>query len=201
MQGTFPVLFAFFAGMGHAFEPDHLLAVGNLVSRRDTLAAALRDGIYWGIGHTLMLVVVGMVIWLGRVTFLTSGYFEALIGAVLIVLGLSRLLEQRRPAKIRPGANPATWAFAVGLLHGLAGSGALVLLVMSSLRSAWLGALYFLVFGIGSILGMAGVAGLCGVPFTKRMRISRVLKTATITLSSLACILYGSWMIVGNVRW
>ena len=92
-------------------------------------------------------------------------------------------------------------AYAVGLLHGLAGSGALVLLVMSEIRSLWLSVLYFMVFGIGSILGMFIVAGLCSVPFTKRMKISRTLKTATITLSSLVCILYGGWMIYGNVPW
>ena len=200
MQGLLPILFAAVAGMGHAFEPDHLLAVGNLISRRDTLVEALRDGVYWGLGHTTTLVAVGAIILLGRVTFLTSGYFEAAVGLMLIVMGVSRLLDQRRPpAKVRPGAKPSRAAYAVGLLHGLAGSGALVLLVMSEIRSPWLSVLYFVVFGVGSILGMFIVAGLCGVPFTQRMRISRTLKTATITLSSLLCIGYGGWMVYGNV--
>ena len=186
--------------MGHAFEPDHLLAVGNLVSRRDTLAEALRDGVYWGLGHTTTLVAVGSLILLGRVTFLTSGYFEAAVGLMLVVMGFSRLLEQRRPpARVRPGATPSRAAYAVGLLHGLAGSGALVLLVMSEIRSPWLSVLYFAVFGVGSILGMFIVAGLCSVPFTKRMRISRALKFSAVTLSSLLCIGYGGWMIYGNV--
>jgi hypothetical protein len=202
MQGLLPILFASVAGMGHAFEPDHLLAVANLISRRDTLAAALRDGIYWGLGHTTTLVLVGAVILLGRVTFLTSPWFEVAVGILLMGMGISRLLEQRRPpAKVRPGAAPSRAAFAVGLLHGLAGSGALVLLVMSEIRSVWVSVGYFAVFGAGSILGMFIVAGLCSVPFTKRMKISRMLKTATITLSSLVCILYGGWMIYGNVRW
>ena len=200
MQGLLPILFAAVAGMGHAFEPDHLLAVGNLISRRDTLAEALRDGVYWGLGHTTTLIAVGAIILLGRVTFLTFGYFEAAVGLMLIIMGVSRLLDQRRPpAKVRPGAKPSRAAYAVGLLHGLAGSGALVLLVMSEIRSPWLSVLYFAVFGIGSILGMFIVAGLCSVPFTKRMRISRTLKTATITLSSLLCIGYGGWMVYGNV--
>jgi hypothetical protein len=202
MQGLLPILFASVAGMGHAFEPDHLLAVANLISRRDTLAAALRDGIYWGLGHTTTLVLVGAVILLGRVTFLTSPWFEVAVGVLLVGMGVSRLLEQRRPpAKVRPGAAPSRAAFAVGLLHGLAGSGALVLLVMSEIRSVWVSVGYFAVFGAGSILGMFIVAGLCSVSFTKRMKISRMLKTATITLSSLVCILYGGWMIYGNVRW
>ena len=70
--------------MGHAFEPDYLLAVDNLISRRDTLAEALRDGVYWGLGHTIKLVAVGSL--------------------MLVVMGFSRLLEQRRPsARVRPG--------------------------------------------------------------------------------------------------
>jgi hypothetical protein len=186
--------------MGHAFEPDHLLVMGNLISRRDTLAEALRDGIYWGLGHTTTLVVVGSIILLGRVTVFTSGYFEAAVGLMLIVMGISRLLDQRREAaKVRPGVAPSRAAYAVGLLHGLAGSGALVLLVMSEIRDPWLSVLYFAVFGIGSILGMFIVAGLCSVPFTKRMRISRLLKVSTVTLSSLLCIGYGGWMIYGNI--
>ena len=200
MESLLPILFAFIAGTGHAFEPDHLLAVGNLISRRDTLAEALRDGIYWGLGHTTTLVVVGSIILLGRVTFLTSGYFEAAVGLMLIVMGISRLLDQRREAaKVRPGVAPSRAAYAVGLLHGLAGSGALVLLVMSEIRDPWLSVGYFAVFGIGSILGMFIVAGLCSVPFTKRMKINRVLKLSTVTLSSLLCIGYGGWMIYGNI--
>ena len=186
--------------MGHAFEPDHLLAVGSLVSRRETLAEALRDGLYWGLGHTTTLVVVGSIILLGRVTFLTSPWFEVAVGVLLVGMGLSRLLEQRRPpAKVRPGATPSRAAFAVGLLHGLAGSGALVLLVASEIRSPWRSVGYFAVFGVGSILGMFVVAGLCSMPFTQRMRVSRVLKGAAITLSSVVCILYGGWMIYGNM--
>ncbi len=187
--------------MGHAFEPDHLLAVGNLVSRRDTLAEALRDGVYWGLGHTTTLVLVGAVILLGRVTFLTSPWFDVAVGVLLVGMGISRLLEQRRPpAKVRPGAAPSRAAYAVGLLHGLAGSGALVLLVVSEIRSVWVSVGYFAVFGVGSIMGMFVVAGLCSVPFTKRMRISRVVNFSAVTLSSLLCIGYGGWMIYGNVR-
>ena len=200
MTGLLPILFAAVAGMGHAFEPDHLLAVGNLISRRDTLAEALRDGVYWGLGHTTTLVVMGSIILLGRVTFLTSPWFEVAVGVLLVGMGLSRLLEQRRPpAKVRPGSTPSGAAFAVGLLHGLAGSGALVLLVASEIRSPWRSVGYFAVFGVGSILGMFVVAGLCSMPFTQRMRVSRVLKGAAITLSSVVCILYGGWMIYGNL--
>ncbi|QIL78270.1 MULTISPECIES: urease accessory protein [Hymenobacter] len=199
MEGLLPLIFASVAGMGHAFEPDHILAVGNLISRRDTLAEALREGILWGLGHTTTLVVVGAIILLGRLTILTGGYFEATVGLLLVLMGLSRLREQRKPAPRPPTAAAPGWAFAVGLLHGLAGSGALVLLVMSELRDVSLSLLYFLLFGGGSLVGMCLVAGLCHVPFTRRMRLSRRLQAGTVTLSSLLCVGYGSWMMYVNL--
>jgi len=49
-------------------------------------------------------------------------------------------------------------ALLVGLVHGMAGSAALILLTLQTLHDPWLGMLYMLVFGIGSILGMAAVS-------------------------------------------
>ncbi|WP_227788306.1 urease accessory protein [Hymenobacter sp. BT770] len=201
MESLLPIFFAFIAGTGHAFEPDHLLAVGNLISRRDTLGLALRDGVYWGLGHTTMLVVVGSVILLSRATFLQSSYFEAVVGLMLVAMGISRLLGWKRPISLKPTRYPHRLAYTVGLLHGLAGSGALVLLVMSEIRKPTLGILYLFIFGVGSILGMFIVAGLCSIPFTKRMRINRSLQFSAITLSSVICILYGGRMIYENVKW
>ncbi|MCB2407292.1 urease accessory protein [Hymenobacter lucidus] len=199
MEALVPIMFASVAGMGHAFEPDHLLAVGNMVSRRDSTVLALRDGIYWGLGHTTMLVLVGSVIILSRATFLTSGYFEAAVGVLLVTMGLSRLLNWNKPVEVRPTRYQHRLAYTVGLLHGLAGSGALVLLVMSEIRRPLPGILYILVFGVGSILGMFVVAGLCSIPFTRRMKINKTLKFSSIFLSSALCIGYGVWMVVQNV--
>lgn len=53
----------------------------------------------------------------------------------------------------------------VGLVHGLAGSAALTLLVLSTLGSVPLGLLYIVVFGVGSILGMLLVTTAIAAPF------------------------------------
>jgi ABC-type nickel/cobalt efflux system permease component RcnA len=58
----------------------------------------------------------------------------------------------------------------VGMMHGLAGSGALTLLVLTQIESVWLGLLYIAVFGIGSIVGMLLMSGLIGVPFALSSR-------------------------------
>ncbi len=55
-------------------------------------------------------------------------------------------------------------ALLVGLVHGMAGSAALILLTLQTLHDPWLGMLYMLVFGIGSILGMAAVSAVIAWP-------------------------------------
>jgi hypothetical protein len=61
----------------------------------------------------------------------------------------------------RLGIKPAI----VGAVHGLAGSAALTLLVLSQISSLMLGLLYLFVFGLGSIVGMLLMSGLMGLPF------------------------------------
>lgn len=53
----------------------------------------------------------------------------------------------------------------VGMMHGLAGSGALTLLVLTQIRSSLVGFLYIATFGAGSIVGMLLMSALIGLPF------------------------------------
>jgi sulfite exporter TauE/SafE len=57
-------------------------------------------------------------------------------------------------------------ALVVGMVHGLAGSAALMLMVLPTIESRPLGLLYIIVFGIGSIGGMMLMSFLVGLPFT-----------------------------------
>ncbi|RDV16797.1 urease accessory protein [Pontibacter diazotrophicus] len=199
MEALLPILFAALVGMGHAFEADHLIAVGNIITKRDSLVLAVKDGVYWGLGHTTTLVIVGSVILLSRATFLSSGYFEAFVGLMLIIMGISRLANRRNFAGSGVARYQHSVAYTVGLLHGLAGSGALVLLVMSEISDIVLGITYLLVFGVGSIVGMFIAAGLFSIPFTQRMKINRTFRSGIVIVSSLICIFYGSWMMYQNL--
>jgi ABC-type nickel/cobalt efflux system permease component RcnA len=58
----------------------------------------------------------------------------------------------------------------IGAVHGLAGSGALTLLVLSQIQSAWVGFFYLAIFGLGSIVGMILMSGLVGLPFALSAR-------------------------------
>jgi high-affinity nickel permease len=62
----------------------------------------------------------------------------------------------------------------IGMVHGLAGSGALLLIVLSTINSIPLGLAYIAIFGAGSIAGMAGISTLMGIPFVKLSNSTRI---------------------------
>ena len=198
MQPLIPILFAAVVGMGHAFEPDHLLAVSTLVTRHDRLGPALRDGLFWGLGHTTMLVLFGSVIIFSRATWLHSGYFEAAVGVMLIGLGVSRLLDRNSYQSFQKPKQSGV-AYTIGLVHGLAGSGALVLAVLAAISQPMWAVAYVLLFGLGSVLGMLAAVGLMHLPFTQRMRLGRRLRAVAVALSSALSVGYGGWLVWTNV--
>ena len=56
-------------------------------------------------------------------------------------------------------------ALLIGMIHGLAGSAALMLLVIPTIESKTVGLLYIIIFGVGSIGGMILMSFLVGLPF------------------------------------
>ncbi|MEO7523218.1 MAG: hypothetical protein ABIT58_03950 [Ferruginibacter sp.] len=64
---TFPLLLTIYAGFAHAFEAHHLLAVSNIVSRRNNIKLSLKDGVFWGIGHAATILLIGILLILFKV--------------------------------------------------------------------------------------------------------------------------------------
>ncbi len=188
-------------GLKHATEVDHVVAVSTIVSQeRSFLRAALVGGV-WGVGHTISLVAVGVVVLALRITIpeQVSGWLEFCVALMIIGLGVAafaRALRGRNSsvhvhkhrhdrlahahvhfheeeteheaaaglhthAVRRVGLKPLL----VGAMHGLAGSAALTLLVLTQIDSVPLGVLYLAVFGVGSIAGMLLMSGLIALPF------------------------------------
>jgi ABC-type nickel/cobalt efflux system permease component RcnA len=81
----------------------------------------------------------------------------------------------------------------VGMMHGLAGSGALTLLVLTQISSAWVGLLYVLTFGFGSIVGMLLMSGLIGLPFALTSRKLTHAHQGLQTLAAILSICFGIW--------
>ena len=197
---TLPALFfAIIVGFNHAFEADHVLAVGNLANKRNSFSSAMKDGLFWGLGHTFMILVVGCVIILAKLTLnITSfEYLEIIVGITLIALGIYRLLKvnQHHDHKTDVTGSGGRLAFLIGSIHGLAGSGAVVLIAMSEINSSSLSMFYMLLFGIGSILGMMLVAALFKIPLTAKLGIGPKIQQGFLWLSAILCIAYGVYMI------
>jgi ABC-type nickel/cobalt efflux system permease component RcnA len=81
----------------------------------------------------------------------------------------------------------------VGTMHGLAGSAALTLLVLTQIQSAVLGLLYLDIFGLGSIVGMLLMSGIIGLPFALTSRRLSGLHYNLQTLAAGLSIVFGLW--------
>src|SRR6266550_185938 len=81
----------------------------------------------------------------------------------------------------------------VGGMHGLAGSAALTLLVLTQTQSVLLGLLYLVVFGLGSIIGMLLMSGLIGLPFALSSRRLSRFNYGLQTLAGSLSIVFGMW--------
>jgi ABC-type nickel/cobalt efflux system permease component RcnA len=81
----------------------------------------------------------------------------------------------------------------IGMMHGLAGSGALTLLVLTQISSSWIGFLYVAMFGLGSIAGMLVMSGLIGLPFAFSSKKLTHLHQRLQTLAAVFSICFGIW--------
>lgn len=197
----FKIFLTIYSGLEHAFEADHLLAVNTLVSHRKNLKQSLKDGVFWGIGHTATIFFVGILMIgfkfnIGEDVFKN---FEAGVGIMLIFLGIYRVFKLYFPKEHTHTHNTSKAAFGVGLIHGLAGSGALVVLVISQMKTPFEGLMFILIFGLGSILGMFLAAYLFSIPYTKTLLKSPKLQTGLVIISSLLCIIYGGKVVYENL--
>ena len=139
-------------GMRHATDSDHIVAVTAIATRERSVWKAAWLGALWGIGHTLTLLLVGGAIIAFKLSFTPrlGLSMEFTVAVMLIVLGLLNLFE------IGPQRNSVNVArpFAVGVVHGLAGSAAAALLIVPLIADPRWAALYLVIFGFGTVVGM-----------------------------------------------
>lgn len=106
-MNAFPLLLTIYAGFAHAFEADHLLAVSNIISRRNSIRLSLKDGIYWGLGHTSTILIIGIWVLLFRVK-MSEQYFHYLEGVVGIMLIGVRSLPAEKVVAFKKNLNTHT---------------------------------------------------------------------------------------------
>jgi hypothetical protein len=203
-------------GMRHACEPDHLAAVSTLIDTGPGRGkATMAVGAFWGVGHALALLAVGGVLAFlrARLPVSLSHGFELLVALMLVGLGTRSLLRERRPWREPPigvagpdrrdgrvpmrDINAARWTLAgrpllVGLVHGLAGSGALAALVMANLPSLAARVGYIALFSLGSIVGMSALTTFAAWQLTRFARSLRLARGLAIVTGSVSLGL-GAW--------
>ena len=181
-------------GIQHALDPDHLIAVSTIVSEHKNFKWASLIGAFWGLGHTTTLFIVGLLVIGLRVSIpprLGEG-LEFLVALMLVILGINVLRKAFGAERVHlhtHSHSPETHThfhvhdnphqdhahshpfkamrrpFIVGMVHGLAGSAALMLLVLSTIESPLGGLAYIVIFGLGSVGGMLLLSGIISLPF------------------------------------
>ncbi|TAF63535.1 MAG: urease accessory protein [Cytophagales bacterium] len=204
METLVPLSLAALVGFQHAFEADHLVAVSSLVAKRKNPYLAVKDGIYWGLGHTSTILLIGIIVLIGKFMLSEQLFMklEAIVGLMLIVLGITRIYKmnnQRNHTHLHSHTHTHSLAYGVGAIHGLAGSGALILVVMTEAKDTFFSLLYLCIFGMGSIVGMLIAAGLFSLPFSKKLGTYQWLGALFSLLSSIVCILLGFFILYENI--
>lgn len=184
----------FTIGLMHAFDPDHVVAMSTMVSREGSIRRSSILGAMWGLGHTTSLALVGLAVLALQLTIppsLSKG-LELVVALMIVMLGGHLIWQSAKEfglhghthshdgpahahAHLHRHQNPKdhhhhvprshTKTFAIGIIHGLAGSAALTLAVMATMTSTVQGLLYIVIFGLGSIGGMLLMSAVMSMPF------------------------------------
>lgn len=212
----------FVLGLRHALDADHLAAVSTVLAERPSVRASGLVGLWWGVGHTLTLMLVGAVV-------LVSGIHipepfallaESGVGLLLVVLGGTLAMKlfrerwhlhshmhdgephvhlhshRRREDHVHPHwARQSLRPLLIGMAHGVAGSAALMLVILSNTSGIGQGLLYIAVFGIGSIGGMLAIGLTLSVPVIYSRGIGQRAFFAVQGAASLGSVGLGLWML------
>lgn len=212
-------LTGFFLGLRHALDTDHLTAVSTIVSETKNLKKSSLIGLFWGAGHTTTLFLVGMIILIFNVTIplSVSLFFELIVGVMLIALGLHAIRKifknkihihshknknkehfHLHSHKFSSGHSHSHKPFIIGAIHGLAGSAAIMLLVLTLSNSIIEGLIYILIFGLGSIIGMFLISGIISIPFLVAKKTLKIKNGLTLITGSFS-IFFGGIIIFQQI--
>jgi len=211
-------------GMRHSTDADHVVAISTIVSRQGGIRNAALIGCVWGLGHTLTIFTVGALIILFGVEIpprigLSMEFCVAVMLVLLGVLNLTGVLGRitsrltrdstdgasKDVAGLRglpfaqPFNNLGKFQFfrplAIGLVHGLAGSAAVALLVLSTIHDPVLATGYLLVFGAGTMAGMMLMTTAISVPLAAAGNRSAALSRYFGVASGVVSLCFGSFLV------
>ena len=212
------LLLAFSLGLLHALDADHIMAVSGLSAKKPSFKACLRFCAHWASGHGLALLVISSGVYLLGLAIpeQLSSVAESLVGLVLIMIGLWTLWQiYRQDLHLsfhhhEPDINHVHWhqsnhkkvqdhsALLVGVLHGIAGSAPLLVLIpLSKMGSATMAMGYVALFGLGVIIAMIIFGGLMAQGYKQLEKVGAKFVIAARAIVSLSAIGLGSHLIYG----
>ena len=209
---------AFVLGLRHASDPDHLVAVTSLVAADDgDVRAATRLGAWWGAGHAVTLLAVGLPLialkselpaWLERAAETGVGLVILALAARVIVKWLRgdyragphahhghdhRHLRHGHGSGHQHGQlRTPRQAAAIGMLHGLAGTGAVVVLLIAALPGRLEAAAALAVFAPMSIVSMAACTSAFAWVLTRPV-VAPLYRTVLVPALGAFGLLFGLW--------
>ena len=158
------------------------------------LRAAVRLGAWWGVGHATILLAVGLPLiaiqeelpeWLQRGA-------ETAVGLIIIALAVRVLVTWRRPPRAQPPLRSPQQAVGIGVLHGLAGTGAVVLLLIAALPTRAEAAAALALFAPMSVISMALCT--CGFAWVlKRPAVEPLYRAVLLPAFGLLALVFGLW--------
>lgn len=209
--------FGFLLGMRHATDADHVIAVTTILNRSKRFLDTTLIGALWGLGHTITVVIVGVLIIVFNVVIpppvgLAMEFAVALmligLGILNLTGGLRSVTERLTPPAPMHAHDHAHGAAShghlhghgenrglvatfgryqlirpvvVGLVHGLAGSAAVALLVLATIQDTGTAVAYLVIFCVGVAAGMAVLTTIIGLPFMlSRARSAQINRWLTI---------------------
>jgi hypothetical protein len=179
-------------GIGHSFEPDHVAAITTLVDKAPSKSYPTAIGALWGIGHSVTITVISLLLVLAgiRLPEQITALFGLLAGVVLVYLGMRMFIYVSRnidlPHGVDDGSESRSHGYigtrlieargrigdsqhhdsreplVVGIIHGFAGSGLIVIALVSTAQTLETTLAFLVGYSILSIMTMGGVSFLWG---------------------------------------
>jgi len=165
---------------------------------RESITRSSFLGMLWGAGHTTTLVLMGFLVYALAITIQDKIFseLEFAVGIMLVFLGVTTILNKRikfrhrHPHQHKDGSihfdehghndsehSHTHKSYFVGLIHGLAGSGSMIVLTASTLDNVGMVLGFITIFGIGSMIGMALVGSIIGIPLVFGNKIKLIQKS------------------------
>lgn len=197
MEWIAVIFFGFILGLKHSTDADHIVAVSTIVSQQKKLTLASMVGVMWGIGHTFTILIIGSAIIYLKLTIspFVGLFMEFAVGVMIVILGLlslKKVVKLCPSAEFKQGNTHGVFKslllrpLMIGLVHGMAGSAAVAILVLSAIPNQIYAVFYFIIFGLGTMIGMMLVTMIIGLPYIyswKLNHFNRFLGLATAAFS------------------